>query len=40
MGHRIFSPVKLHGVILYMECVCQDTVVKTCDMHNAEQTAM
>ena len=38
MEHRIFRAVKLHGRILYMECVCQDTAVKTWDMYNTEQT--
>ena len=38
MEHRIFRAVKLHGSILNMECVCQYTVVKACDMYNTEQT--
>lgn len=37
MEHRIFRAVKLHGRILYMECVCQDTAVKTWDMYNTER---
>lgn len=40
MEHRIFRAVKLHGIILYTECMCQDTVVIICDVCNTEQTVM